>query len=56
LVFGLEAGTEKGVLDDLRLACAVAGFGKLLRGSAEKESLTYAGVLGIAQASSAQNP
>jgi Ca-activated chloride channel family protein len=42
--------------DDLKFACAVAGFGMLLRGSADKGSLTYPGVLEIAQASSARDP
>jgi Ca-activated chloride channel family protein len=36
--------------DDLKLAAAVAGFGMLLRGSADKGSLTYSGVLEIAEA------
>ncbi len=36
--------------DDLKFAAAVAGFGMLLRGSADKGSLTYPGVLEIAEA------
>ena len=35
--------------DDLKFASAVAGFGMLLRNSADKGSLTYAGVLEIAE-------
>jgi len=35
--------------DDLKFACAVAGFGMLLRDSPYKGSLTYAGLLEIAQ-------
>jgi Ca-activated chloride channel family protein len=42
--------------DDLKFASAVAGFGMLLRGSAEKGTLTYDGVLEIAQAASAHDP
>ena len=34
--------------DDLKFAAAVAGFGMLLRDSADKGSLTYPGVLEIA--------
>jgi Ca-activated chloride channel homolog len=36
--------------DDLKFASAVAGFGMLLRDSADKGSLTYPGVLEIAEA------
>jgi Ca-activated chloride channel family protein len=36
--------------DDLKFAAAVAGFGMLLRGSADTGSLTYPGVLAIAEA------
>ncbi len=36
--------------DDLKFAAAVAGFGMLLRDSADKGSLTYPGVLEIAEA------
>ena len=42
--------------DDLKFACAVAGFGMLLRDSADKGSLTYPGVLEIAQATLSQDP
>ena len=42
--------------DDLKFAAAVAGFGMLLRDSAHKGSLTYAGVLEIAQPVSARDP
>ena len=35
--------------DDFKFACAVAGFGMLLRDSAERGSLTYPGVLEIAE-------
>ena len=42
--------------DDLKFACAVAGFGMLLRDSADKGSLTYAGVLEIAEPTLSQDP
>ena len=42
--------------DDLKFAAAVAGFGMLLRNSPYKGSLTYAGVLEIAQPSLANDP
>jgi Ca-activated chloride channel homolog len=42
--------------DDLRFAAAVAGFGMLLRDSPYKGSLTYDGVLEIAQASLKNDP
>ena len=42
--------------DDLKFASAVAGFGMLLRGSADKGSLTYSGVLEIAEATSSRDP
>ena len=42
--------------DDLKFACAVAGFGMLLRDSADKGSLTYAGVLEIAESTLSQDP
>jgi Ca-activated chloride channel family protein len=42
--------------DDLKFAAAVAGFGMLLRDSAHKGTLTYAGVLEIAQPVSARDP
>jgi Ca-activated chloride channel homolog len=42
--------------DDLKFAAAVAGFGMLLRDSPQKGSLTYAGVLEIAQPVSARDP
>jgi Ca-activated chloride channel family protein len=42
--------------DDLKFACAVAGFGMLLRGSADKGSLTYPGVLELAESSSSHDP
>jgi Ca-activated chloride channel family protein len=42
--------------DDLKFACAVAGFGMLLRDSPDKGSLTYAGVLEIAEPASARDP
>jgi Ca-activated chloride channel family protein len=52
-----DAGRSFGeASDDLKFASAVAGFGMLLRGSANKGSLTYAGVLEIAQASSSHDP
>ncbi len=35
--------------DDLKFACAVAGFGMLLRDAAGKGSLTYSGVIEIAE-------
>ena len=35
--------------DDLKFASAVAGFGMLLRDSADKGSMTYPGVLEIAE-------
>ncbi len=42
--------------DDLKLASAVAGFGMLLRDSPYKGSLTYAGVLEIAQPIAGRDP
>jgi Ca-activated chloride channel homolog len=42
--------------EDLKFASAVAGFGMLLRGSTHKGSLTYAGVLEIAEPASARDP
>jgi Ca-activated chloride channel family protein len=42
--------------DDLKFACAVAGFGMLLRDSPDKGSLTYAGVLEIAEPAAAHDP
>jgi Ca-activated chloride channel family protein len=36
--------------DDFKFACAVAGFGMLLRDSADKGSLTYSGLLEMADA------
>jgi Ca-activated chloride channel family protein len=42
--------------EDLRFASAVAGFGMLLRDSTHKGSLTYAGVLEIAEPASARDP
>ena len=42
--------------DDLKFAAAVAGFGMLLRDSADKGSLTYAGVLEIAESTLANDP
>jgi Ca-activated chloride channel family protein len=41
--------------DDFKFACAVAGFGMLLRDSADKGSLTYPGVLEIAEATLAKD-
>ena len=41
---------------DLKFAAAVAGFGMLLRDSPYKGSLTYDGVLEIAQASLMNDP
>src|SRR5262249_13624335 len=47
---GLDQGTDFGhASDDLKLATSVAGFGMLLRDSPYKGTLTYAGVLEIAQ-------
>jgi Ca-activated chloride channel homolog len=42
--------------DDLKFAAAVAGFGMLLRDSPSKGSLTYAGILEIAQPVSTRDP
>ena len=42
--------------EDLKFATAVAGFGMLLRDSTHKGSLTYAGVLEIAEPVSARDP
>ncbi len=42
--------------DDLKFATAVAGFGMLLRDSPYKGTLTYAGVLEIAQPTLANDP
>src|SRR5262249_7315890 len=41
---------------DLKFAAAVAGFGMLLRDSAHKGSLTWAGVLEIARPAAARDP
>ena len=41
--------------DDLKFASAVAGFGMLLRDSADKGSMTYPGVLEIAEATLAKD-
>jgi len=58
LEFGVvDSGQSFGeASDDLKFACAVAGFGMLLRDSAAKGSITYPGVLEIAQASLSQDP
>jgi Ca-activated chloride channel family protein len=46
----LDKGADFGhASDDLKLASSIAGFGMLLRGSPYRGSLTYAGVLEIAQ-------
>ena len=46
----VDTGTDFGhASDDLKLASAVAGFGMLLRGSPYKGTLTYAGVMEMAQ-------
>jgi Ca-activated chloride channel homolog len=42
--------------DDLKFAASVAGFGMLLRSSPYKGTLTYAGVLELAQPTLAQDP
>ena len=42
--------------DDLKFAAAVAGFGMLLRDSDRKGTLTYAGILEIAQPVSTRDP
>ncbi len=42
--------------EDLKFASAVAGFGMLLRGSANKGSLTYPGILEIAGPVSSRDP
>jgi Ca-activated chloride channel family protein len=42
--------------DDLKFATAVAGFGMLLRDSPHKGSITYAGVLEIAEPTRAHDP
>jgi Ca-activated chloride channel homolog len=42
--------------DDFKFACAVAGFGMLLRDSAHKGTLTYPGLLEIAEATLAADP
>ncbi len=42
--------------DDLKFACAVAGFGMLLRDAADKGSMTYAGVLEMAEPTMSQDP
>ncbi len=53
----VDAGRSFGeASDDLKFAAAVAGFGMLLRDSPHKGSLTYAGVLEIAQPVSARDP
>ncbi len=42
--------------DDLKFAAAVAGFGMLLRDSPQRGSLTYAGILEIAQPATKRDP
>jgi Ca-activated chloride channel family protein len=42
--------------DDFKFACAVAGFGMLLRDSAHKGSLTYPGLLEIAESTLVADP
>jgi len=49
---GLSLGAAS---DDFKFACAVAGFGMLLRDSADKGSLTYAGVLEMAESTLAKD-
>jgi Ca-activated chloride channel family protein len=52
-----DPGTDFGhASDDLKFAASVAGFGMLLRDSPYKGSLTYAGVLEIAQPTLAHDP
>ena len=52
----IDSGTEFArASDDLKFAAAVAGFGMMLRGSPFKGTLTYAGVLEIAQPALAQD-
>ncbi len=46
----IDSGTDFArASDDLKFAAAVAGFGMMLRGSSHKGTLTYAGVMEIAQ-------
>ncbi len=53
----IDAGTDFAqASDDLRFATAVAGFGMMLRDSPHKGTLTYAGLLEIAQPSLAKDP
>jgi Ca-activated chloride channel family protein len=58
LEFGVvDEGTEiSRASDDFKFASAVAGFGMLLRDSKEKGSLTYSGVIELAQASLGADP
>jgi Ca-activated chloride channel family protein len=42
--------------DDLKFACAVAGFGMLLRDSPYKGSLSYAGIIEMAEPTVARDP
>jgi len=52
-----DHGTEYArASNDFKFAGAVAGFGMLLRGSAEKGSLTYAGVLELATSAIGSDP
>jgi Ca-activated chloride channel homolog len=53
----VDSGTDFAqASDDLKFAAAVAGFGMMLRGSPHKGTLTYAGLLEIAQPTLAKDP
>jgi Ca-activated chloride channel family protein len=53
----IDSGTDFAqASDDLKFATAVAGFGMMLRASPHKGSLTYAGLLEIAQPTLARDP
>ncbi len=53
----IDSGTDFAhASDDLKFAASVAGFGMMLRGSPYKGTLTYDGVLELAQPTLAQDP
>jgi Ca-activated chloride channel family protein len=53
----VDAGRSFGeASDDLKFACAVAGFGMLLRAGADTGSMTYSGVLEIATPTLSRDP
>jgi Ca-activated chloride channel family protein len=54
---GIDAGTDLArASDDLKFAAAVAGFGMLLRNSPHRGTLTYPGIVEIAQPTLVEDP